>query len=442
MALSDYPLFGWINWLTRPGTIVTASSQAGDLSPAEVVTRSPQDFWRSARAAEPGVEEWIEVDFGEPRDVGLAVVRWDRDGGMPAPTDTIRLRLYGLGTDGGLLPEPIDFADAGWTKNKVAVTADAIAAPDGTLTADKVAATDTGNSEPRWLRESVGILEADTIYTASICAKAGEVGMMVFGWRTSAPDSAMRFFNLETGAIGSTFGGAPNDLIVHPPQSLGDGWWRFAVTASSADGGWPSRVDIMPADKDGDAFVTGDGSSGFYVWGAELVAGDAPSRFAVYDSGAVACDVDPIKGVWSHPLEAPVAAQAARVDFSFADEVEAEAGQLWLGPCHQFSRALAWEWQLGVEDTGDIGVGPGGRTDATSGKVAWLLSVTLPRLDAADRRAWEEADYALGKTGQLVFVADASDPNRSTIAGHRDPSPTVRRNLPFAEKSVRIREDT
>lgn len=109
---------------------------------------------------------------------------------------------------------------------------------------------------------------ASTTYEFAVFAKAAEYGFVSVGGGFSS-FGTWRFhcFNLKTGTING--GNMANAQMV--PQ--GNGWYRCSAQATSTVGGGNSfQIKLHPNDNavaQGFTFV-GDGTSGIFVWGAEL----------------------------------------------------------------------------------------------------------------------------------------------------------------------------
>lgn len=158
-----------------------------------------------------------------------------------------------------LLTYSEQFDNAAWTKTRTTISANAITAPDGTSTADKLV-EDTSTND-HW----VGLGPDDVAgaaYTASVFAKAGERGFVALSWQFESPT----FFNLTTGAIGTQ---NPNYTASITP--LSDGWFRCSITRTAVSTSDFLKISVRNAD--GVASYTGDGTSGIYIWGAQFEAG-------------------------------------------------------------------------------------------------------------------------------------------------------------------------
>ena len=163
-----------------------------------------------------------------------------------------------------------------WVKASVTVTANAIAAPDGTTTADKVVATNTA-AATRAVYQSY-TAGSTAAYTFSVYAKAAEYDLLAIqeigGGRFGAT------FDL-TAKTTASLGGA--GFVSSSITDVGGGWCRCSVVWNgvSAVGyaltaiGYPLGATLTAA---GSSYA-GDGTSGLYLWGAQLEAGSFPTSY-------------------------------------------------------------------------------------------------------------------------------------------------------------------
>ena len=199
--------------------------------------------------------------FGVLQTALAGVPRFDHD---PVTGESLGLLIEEQSTN--LLTYSEQFDNASWNKTNSSITANTIVAPDGTLTGDKLV-EDTANSR-HWVGKSTSLV-ANTVYTLSVYLKAAERTTATFGplntsnWATTHNV----FVNLANGTITS----AGTATI----QSVGNGWYRVSVTntfgSSNASGGM--IVDIQAT-----SGYQGDGTSGIYIWGAQL-AGPFPTSY-------------------------------------------------------------------------------------------------------------------------------------------------------------------
>jgi hypothetical protein len=169
-----------------------------------------------------------------------------------------------------------EFNDAAWTKTNSSITANATTAPSGTATADKlIEALDT-NLVHQVTQSGVTIVSLAT-YTASVFVKADTRTRVRVGFLV-ATSGVVADANLTAGTIGaaSAFGGGA--AAASSIQALNNGWYRISVTGTGAAGtSGELRVELL--DASGNRQYNGDGTSGLFLWGAQLEAGAFPTSY-------------------------------------------------------------------------------------------------------------------------------------------------------------------
>lgn len=167
---------------------------------------------------------------------------------------------YPAGTN--LLTQTDDFSHAAWSKVAATVSADAAAAPDGTVTADKVIPS-TANTLHYFHQAAA---TAGATHTLTFIAKADGLSWFFVEVNTVQGGGAGidTWFNASTGAVGTT--GAN---ITARSEDLGDGYYRFELTYAAR--ATADTIYVVITNADGGGAFAGDGTSGILFWRARLV---------------------------------------------------------------------------------------------------------------------------------------------------------------------------
>jgi hypothetical protein len=172
-----------------------------------------------------------------------------------------------------LLQRSQEFENAAWTKSNATITSNAIAAPDGTLTADKLVGSATTSTHIAIQTVSFPV---NTVATYSIYAKAGELNFLYLGGlgRTPNANEGYVFFNLSSGTVGVNDTGYSGTI-----SSAGDGWYKLTVSAPLTTSSLSREFRIGVANTNGLQSYTGNGIDGVYIWGAQLVSGTSAKEY-------------------------------------------------------------------------------------------------------------------------------------------------------------------
>ena len=160
-----------------------------------------------------------------------------------------------------LLTYSEQFDNAAWVKDYATVTANAASAPNGTTTADKLIATAVNSGHGVY--QGIAIVTSSS-YTLSAYFKSGEYAFASLAGYDN--DTFFGMFDLTLGTVVNATGLSSSSIT-----SVGNGWYRCTISRTATVTGtsyWYAR----PFPTSVYTGYTGDGTSGIYLWGAQLEA--------------------------------------------------------------------------------------------------------------------------------------------------------------------------
>lgn len=246
-----------------------------------------------------------------------------------------------------LLEYSEQFDNAYWSKYQTSVTANSTTAPDGTTTADTITDTASGGL---LLQVSAGT-NASAVVTQSFYFKKSNTNWVYIGISRSGSTTygeVVKFFNLNTGAIGSTLTYGAGVFVDANIQDAGNGWYRCSLTASV-----PNALGYAPyfgnANADGAPFVSDIGDATF-VWGAQLVEGSTAKDYQKTETRLNIPRLDYSNGTCPSLLVEPQRTNYINYSSSFDN--------------------AAWEKQLGSSVTANTTTAPDGTMSADTLTIA------------------------------------------------------------------------
>ena len=197
--------------------------------------------------------------------------RLDYSGGASCPS----LLLEPQRTNAITFSESFD--NAAWTKVRSSITANNTTSPAGYSDADLLV-PDTSSNDHFTLRSAT----ASTAQSFSVFAKAGGYNYIFLG--ADNLNISGVYFNLTNGTISQN-----TSTLTAKIDDYGNGWYRCAVSSAS----WPAAFALIATSANGTEIIhTGDGTSGVYIWGAQLEAGAYATSYIPTLSTAVTRVVD------------------------------------------------------------------------------------------------------------------------------------------------------
>lgn len=162
-----------------------------------------------------------------------------------------------------LLVRSEEFDNASWTKGNGTVTANATTSPDGTVDADSfvsAAATDATFVQQAFTSTAQA-------YAASVYVKANGVQFVQLLWASGQSTNHVNF-DLTNGTIGT------NTATSASITAVGNGWYRLTIVSTLAAASGAFNVYCVSASNSArGATFAGNGTSGIFLWGAQLEAG-------------------------------------------------------------------------------------------------------------------------------------------------------------------------
>ena len=157
------------------------------------------------------------------------------------------------------------FDNAAWTENNTTISANATTSPDGYVNADKLVEAATTSTHLAYTQ----VTTTATEYSFSVFAKAGErrrVGLR----DNQVGNSAV--FDLVSGTVISGSGG---NIV-----AAANGFYRITLTGLYNAAGTRHEIYVLEDTATvANTSYTGDGTSGIYIWGAQLEAGDYATSY-------------------------------------------------------------------------------------------------------------------------------------------------------------------
>ena len=181
-----------------------------------------------------------------------------------------------------------------WTATRASVSTDATLAPSGATTADKLV-EDTTATNTHQIQQTVTLV-ANTTYATSFYIKSSERTelRLLFSAGTDGINAA---FNLSTGVATAQANTGLGVIASATLTPVGNGWFRATATGIISPLSTSATLTLRLLSSGSNSY-TGDGTSGLFLWGAQLEAGAFATSYIPTTTATVtrAADVASITG--------------------------------------------------------------------------------------------------------------------------------------------------
>ena len=195
-----------------------------------------------------------------------------------------------------------------WVAENCTIAVNAIAAPDGTLTADKLVENSANGSHDLQQGGIPSITGQMSVYAKA----AGRTRILIY----DATSGTGYGFDLTTGTTFAVSGIPPGSATI---QDAGNGWWRCSLACVGA-----TTIGVYTCNGTIYSYA-GDGVSGVYLWGAQVNKGSVPTAYLPTTTTArvgLALDYDPVthaaRGLLCEPQATNLCLQSAAGRTGFA----------------------------------------------------------------------------------------------------------------------------
>lgn len=216
-------------------------------------------FIRSGNATRINKDGLIEtVDSHVPR------LNYDLYQGKPKQCPSLLLEPSST----NLIEFSEDYSQSAWLKTNLSITSNSIKSPSGVVDSAKLVPDTTNGQHKIDITETVS---SGATVALSAFVKKGEYEFVCLYEVNSAKG---RFYNLNDGTQGGTFGGAPTTSNI---EQLPNDWYRISITTTVPS--TSARFIVYVCDSIFNTSFIGDNTKGLYVWGAMLEEQSYPTSY-------------------------------------------------------------------------------------------------------------------------------------------------------------------
>jgi hypothetical protein len=178
-----------------------------------------------------------------------------------------------------------EFDNGSWIKSNASVTANATTSPSGLLNGDAlIENTATANHE---IVQTTSVTTGVS-YTFAIYVKANGRDKFKIQLANQFAATALAYYDLVTGLTYSVGAAAAASMT-----SVGNGWFRCIITSTATSTGTAIHYSTLVSTGTTTTYL-GNGTSGVFLWGAQLEAGAYATSYIPTSSASVTRNADVI----------------------------------------------------------------------------------------------------------------------------------------------------
>tara|TARA_B110000503_G_scaffold88564_1_gene134280 strand:- start:1262 stop:3004 length:1743 start_codon:yes stop_codon:yes gene_type:complete len=175
------------------------------------------------------------------------------------------------------------FDNAAWTKFSTTISANTTTSPDGTTNADKIIEV-VATADHGFYKLLASGFSANSLVTISVFAKFDGRHLQMKNSYLSDASS----FNLQSGTVVSNYGSGVGEIV-----SYGNGWYRCILKTTANSSGNAGLTAYLLNSVYATTYA-GNGTSGIYIYGAQLEAGSYATSYIPTVASSVTRNADVI----------------------------------------------------------------------------------------------------------------------------------------------------
>ena len=174
-----------------------------------------------------------------------------------------------------------DYSHSSWTKVNASVSSNTTTSPSGATNASTLVST-SGTSEQYLDVGSLSVTSGED-YTMSVFVKKNSYDFFLirFTGVGGAFSAGNVFFNINNGTLGTVDSGYTGSI-----ESFGNGWYRCSATKNASGTTASGKVRLQLATSDNTESITGDGSSGTFIYGSQFEQSSFATSYIPSNSGS------------------------------------------------------------------------------------------------------------------------------------------------------------